>query len=78
LLKKVRNDLKLKSTFFSISEKDGYVVFTGRGFGHGVGLSQEGAMRMAKLGYNYKDILHYYYNDIHLIPLAALNFFKTY
>ncbi|QIB26546.1 SpoIID/LytB domain-containing protein [Caloranaerobacter azorensis] len=36
-------------------------VFEGRGWGHGVGMSQWGAKKMAELGYNYKQILEYYY-----------------
>ena len=76
LLKTIRKDLKLKSTHFSITEKDGYVMFKGKGFGHGVGLSQEGAMKMTNLGHSYKEVLHYYYQGIHLVPLEALDFFK--
>lgn len=77
LLKKIRIDLGLKSTFFTVEEKDGYVKFTGKGFGHGVGLSQEGAMKMANMGFSYRDILHYYYRDIHLIHLSGLDFFRA-
>lgn len=76
LLKTIRKDLKLKSTHFSITEKDGYVMFKGKGFGHGVGLSQEGAIKMTNLGHSYKEVLHYYYQGIHLVPLEALDFFK--
>lgn len=36
----------------------------GKGFGHGVGMSQSGAMGMAKAGYNYIDILKFYYNGV--------------
>lgn len=39
----------------------GQFVFEGRGWGHGVGMSQWGAKKMAELGYNYKEILEYYY-----------------
>ncbi len=78
LLKTIRIDWGLRSTFFSISEGDEgkYVYFVGRGFGHGVGLSQEGAMRMAELGIPYNKILKYYYKDTHLIHLSALDFFR--
>jgi stage II sporulation protein D len=39
--------------------------FTGLGWGHGVGLCQEGAYGMAKEGYGAFDILrHYYYGVI--------------
>ncbi len=75
-LKTIRADFKLKSTFFSIQPIGDSLKFTGRGYGHGVGLCQEGAMRMAKLKYNYQDILHYYYKDVHLVDLSALNYFK--
>ncbi len=75
-LKKVRSDLGLRSTYFNIRCEGELVVMTGKGFGHGVGLSQEGAMRMAELGYTYTEILHFYYTDIHLIDLSVLDFFK--
>lgn len=76
-LKNIRLDLQLKSTFFSISElnKD-TVLFTGRGYGHGLGMCQEGAMRMVKLGYSYTEVLDFYYQNVQLIDLKKLSFFK--
>ena len=44
-----------------IHEDDGYFVFRGRGWGHGVGLSQWGAMAMAKAGWKAESILGHYY-----------------
>jgi stage II sporulation protein D len=76
-LKFVREDMKFKSTFFTIREEGDNVVFTGRGFGHGVGLCQEGAKRMAELGYSYTKILNYYYTNVHLIRFSQLDFFKA-
>ena len=75
-LKRIRSDFKLKSTFFCVNEQNGVVKISGKGYGHGVGLSQEGAMKMAELGYPFTDILHHYYTDIHLIKLSAIDFFK--
>ena len=75
-LKNVRTDLQLKSTFFTIVPQGDTLVFKGRGFGHGVGMCQEGAMRMAKLGYSYTDVINFYYKSIQLIDLHKLNFFK--
>lgn len=76
-LKNVRQDLQLKSTFFSISPLGSdSILFRGRGYGHGLGMCQEGAMRMSKLGYNYVEILNFYYKNIQLIDLHKLNFFK--
>jgi stage II sporulation protein D len=72
----MRTDLKLRSTQFDIEHTSEEVIFKGRGFGHGVGLCQEGAMRMSKLGYSYKDIIHFYYTDVHLIQRRMLWFFK--
>jgi len=75
-LRTMRTDLKLRSTNFTVSHQGEEVVFKGRGFGHGVGLCQEGAMRMAQLGFSYEDIIHYYYTDVHLIPRHMMWFFK--
>ncbi len=44
-------------------------LFKGRGLGHGVGLSQWGAKALAEMGYNYKDILKYYYHNVKLVRL---------
>jgi stage II sporulation protein D len=77
LLKNIRQDLQLKSTYFNIRPYgQDSVLFTGKGYGHGLGMCQEGAMRMAKLGYSYIDILNFYYQDISLIDLHQLSFFK--
>lgn len=74
---KMRQDFKLKSAQFDVYEDGNSVILKGKGFGHGVGLCQEGAMRMAKLGYSYIEILHYYYEDVHMINLESLAFFKA-
>lgn len=67
---KVRTTLGLKSALFNIqkeSDEEGVllrVTFNGSGWGHGLGMSQYGAMGMANQGYNYQDILTYYYSDV--------------
>jgi stage II sporulation protein D len=60
-LKTMRSDLNLRSTFFSVFVKGDSVILKGRGYGHGVGLCQEGAMEMARRGFNYKQIIDFYY-----------------
>jgi stage II sporulation protein D len=75
-LKHVREDLKLRSTFFSVRILGDRVVLNGRGFGHAVGLCQEGAMGMARAGFTYTDILHHYYTGVHLVDLGTLDFFR--
>lgn len=75
-LKQVREDLKLRSTYFSVHTEGEEVRLKGRGFGHGVGLCQEGSMRMAKAGRSYTDILHHYYTGVHLVDVGTLDFFR--
>lgn len=60
-LKTIRADLNLRSTFFSVYTNGDYIVFKGRGYGHGVGLCQEGAMEMGRKGFNDKQIIDFYY-----------------
>jgi len=73
----IRKQFNLNSTRFVMVEEGQSMQFTGRGFGHGVGLCQEGASSMAEHKYSYKEILDSYYTDIHLIQLSSLNFFKS-
>jgi len=44
------------------SQPFGVFIFEGRGWGHGVGMSQWGAYHMSQLGYSYQEILSFYYN----------------
>lgn len=46
------------------ASNSGSFTITGTGNGHNVGLSQYGAKAMAELGYDYVDILEFYYTDI--------------
>lgn len=45
------------------------ITISGRGYGHGVGMSQYGAVEMAKQGYAYIDILKYYYSDVDITKI---------
>lgn len=60
----VRSLLNLRSTDFDIDIGESEIIITTKGYGHGVGMSQYGANGMAKEGYNYKEILSHYYNNI--------------
>jgi stage II sporulation protein D len=68
----LRGGLGLKEHLFAIDrETDSRgrlvaFVFTGRGLGHGVGMCQAGAYRMAKEGYSYTAILQKYYTGIEI------------
>ncbi|NHM26064.1 SpoIID/LytB domain-containing protein [Desulfofundulus sp. TPOSR] len=43
------------------------VTFRGSGWGHGVGMSQYGALGMASQGYSYQEILKYYYSGVQIV-----------
>ncbi len=59
----------LKSTLFVPVVVGATVRFEGRGFGHGVGLSQFGAKGMAERGYAFAQILAHYYPSTVLVTL---------
>lgn len=59
----------VKSLLFWIKIKGNKIIITGRGYGHGVGMCQYGAMEMAKENYNFIQILHHYYTGIRLARL---------
>jgi len=63
-LRSMRADLNLRSTFFSVFAEGDSVILKGRGYGHGVGLCQEGAMEMAAKGFTYKQIIDFYYFSV--------------
>jgi stage II sporulation protein D len=60
----IRNDMNLKSAFFSVIREGNAITFKGRGYGHGVGLCQEGAMVMAAKGFKYSEIITFYFPDV--------------
>jgi stage II sporulation protein D len=70
---KIRWVLGLRDTLFTMDKEFDdnnqvtHFVFSGKGWGHGVGLCQVGAFRMAQAGADYKDILKKYYQDIKII-----------
>ena len=51
----------LKSGFFEVEKTSAGILFKGEGWGHGVGLCQFGAQRMAERGATYKEILAHYF-----------------
>ncbi len=52
---------KIKSVRFSVRREGGSFIFEGKGLGHGVGLSQAGAVEMAAKGYPFERILQFYF-----------------
>lgn len=66
----LRASLKLRSTLFRVADVDGEFQVTGRGFGHGLGLSQWGAYFLAKQGIRYQQILDHYYQNAALSKVS--------
>lgn len=64
-----RSLLGLKSTLFDAKLAKDMVTFTGYGSGHGLGISQWGAERMAAKGASYAEILYHYYTGTKLQQL---------
>ena len=62
----MRDLFQLRSTHFDITAVSGGFLFTNRGHGHGVGMSQHGANAMAQAGHTYEDILKHYYQGTEL------------
>jgi hypothetical protein len=62
----------LKSTGFTVEKRGGELRFTGRGFGHGVGMCVIGAGRRAMRGETARAILAQYYPGLELTPLSGM------
>jgi stage II sporulation protein D len=62
--------MKMRSTLLTSLRVEGDKVFmAGKGFGHGVGLSQWGANVMAKQGKSPEDIIRYYFKNVDVVKL---------
>ena len=58
---------EMKSTLLiSAQIADGTLVLAGKGYGHGVGMSQWGARAMAQEGKSADEIIHYFFKDIEI------------
>ncbi|MCC0176166.1 SpoIID/LytB domain-containing protein [Waterburya agarophytonicola K14] len=67
--KEIRQALDLRSTLFRMSTDGKNIRVSGRGFGHGLGLSQWGAYYLAQQGVDYHRILAHYYQNANLTKL---------
>lgn len=75
-LRTIRSEWRLRSTFFTMYQQNNTVVIEGFGYGHGVGLSQEGAMNMALQGYLYDQIIKFYFRGVLIKSMRDLDFYK--
>lgn len=67
----IRTALDLRSADFSVDYTDEKAVFTTKGFGHGVGMSQYGANAMAQEGKSWREILEHYYTGCSISEVSA-------
>ena len=68
----IRWAMGLKSSWFTVQVTSSNVVFNVRGSGHGVGLSQRGAMEMAANGKKYDEILKHYYQGVEINNISDI------
>lgn len=69
MIRRLLSESHLKSSLFEIEDKGKEIKLRGRGWGHGVGLCQIGAARMAAEGKNYREILQFYYPTTQIINI---------
>ena len=62
----------LRSTAFTVTRDGDLLRFTGRGYGHGVGMCVVGAGRRARRGEDARAILAWYYPGLELVPLGTV------
>lgn len=68
--KQARSLFSLDSALFTVTAAPDGLTFSTKGYGHGVGMSQNGANGMANEGYDYRAILSHYYTGVEIVPYA--------
>jgi stage II sporulation protein D len=72
----LRQAVEMPEMLFTVSRVDGAdgadFLFLGRGWGHGVGMCQNGAFGMALSGETYDQILRHYYSGIDIVPASTV------
>jgi stage II sporulation protein D len=72
-MRSIREYFHLKSAFFSVKDTGKEILITGKGYGHGIGMCQQGAMEMARVGYTWLDIIHFYFRDVQVVDYKDLD-----
>lgn len=64
----VQGGTLLPSAYFTMKASPGEsILIYGKGYGHGVGMSQTAASEMAEQGYDYKEILDYFFRNVEIL-----------
>jgi stage II sporulation protein D len=69
----IRSAFALRSAYFNVTPTKYNVIIIGKGYGHGVGLCQEGAMAMAYRGWKFDKIINFYYKSIKIVNISELS-----
>jgi stage II sporulation protein D len=69
-LREIREYFDLRSTFFNVRSNGDSILLEGKGYGHGVGLCQEGAMVMALSGKSFREIISFYYPGVLIMCIS--------
>jgi stage II sporulation protein D len=69
----LRRLYKLKSSKFHIYDSHSLLFIEGTGFGHGVGMCQDGAFYLSETGMDYVRILKHYYQGIEIMDVDSVN-----
>ena len=75
---RIRNDWGFRSAFFSVEPAPGgsEIIIRGKGYGHGVGMCQEGAMQMSEEEKLFGDIIIYYFTNVTVTEFELLPQFR--
>ena len=67
-----RENVSLIPSAFAVitPSPEGEYHVKGGGYGHGIGMSQNGAGKMAEVGKNYKEILQFFFQDVEILPVS--------
>jgi stage II sporulation protein D len=69
----IRNHFNLRSAFFTVEVISNSVRLKGKGYGHGVGMCQDGAMHMARRGKSFEDIILYYFTGVNIVNFSQID-----
>lgn len=65
----IRKELGLRSAYFGYQQEGDSLIIKGKGYGHGIGMCQDGASEMARRGMTKEEIIAFYYKDCHIVEV---------
>jgi stage II sporulation protein D len=68
----VRRIFNLRSARFHVFDSGGLLFVEGEGFGHGVGMCQDGAYFLSEMGLDYEKIIKHYYQGVRITTVNQI------